>query len=403
MEPESTPASKPWRSGVVVLLPALAVTAVLFAMGFGWTAVAIALLGGLVSSALHTVQFRCLYIDALKLAERDEAARRKTKLLLETQMSVYPELREQLRQLQSRMLQLQCLVKGAAADLSQSFQELHALSQRQRDIVLSLMDGGKEHQSTDITIRQFVAETEALVKHFVDGVGTTSKESMAVVHALDDVNDRVEAVFSLLAEINNISGQTNLLALNASIEAARAGDAGAGFAVVAQEIRTLSHKSTSFSEEIRAAVSGTLADTNSALTVAQSLATRDVDMLLAAKERLGETSQGITEMNRLADQKLHEVDSINTQMSDRVNVAITALQFEDIVTQLSSSIEKQLQSMAELTQTLTITLETFAKHDPTEESNAAVEKQLQSLEHATGHTQSPVDQDEMRDREIVLF
>lgn len=224
---------------------------------------------------------------------------------------------------------------------------------------------------------------------------------MAVVHALDDVGDRVEAVFSLLAGIKNITDQTNLLALNASIEAARASDAGAGFAVVAQEVQTLSCKSTSFSEEIRSAVSGTLADTNAARDVARSLATRDMNMVLAAKERLDEMSAGITEMNRLTDQRLHEIDSINTRIRDGVNMAVTALQFEDIVQQLSTHIEGQLQSVIETTRELA--LETGDDESDARRQKGDAEQLLQSLRREHRCAPSPVDQNDMGAGEVVLF
>ena len=67
---------------------------------------------------------------------------------------------------------------------------------------------------------------------------------------IEDLESESKAITEIIGVINDIAAQTNLLSLNASIEAARAGDAGRGFSVVAEEIRKLSEKSVSAAGEI---------------------------------------------------------------------------------------------------------------------------------------------------------
>ncbi len=74
--------------------------------------------------------------------------------------------------------------------------------------------------------------------------------------SLDSLNERTEAIGRILEVIHAIAGQTNLLALNAAIEAARAGEAGRGFAVVADEVRQLAHRSQNSAREIQDMIEG---------------------------------------------------------------------------------------------------------------------------------------------------
>ena len=95
-------------------------------------------------------------------------------------------------------------------------------------------------------VSQGMEAMEKLHEHAKD----VERENKETVDSVVSLNERTKAVQNIIATISGISTQTHLLALNASVEAARAGDAGKGFEVVAEEIRRLSEQTKAATENI---------------------------------------------------------------------------------------------------------------------------------------------------------
>jgi len=157
---------------------------------------------------------------------------------------------------------------------------------------------------------------------------------MKMVHAIDDISSQMDVAFELLKDVSSIANQTNLLALNAAIEAARAGEAGRGFAVVADEVRKLSQHSNRFSDEIKMVVGKAQADISAAKTVVSDMASKDMTDTISAKTRVDEMLQSVEVYNKSIDQEITKISSVSDQISESVAVAVRSLQFEDVVTQV---------------------------------------------------------------------
>lgn len=133
--------------------------------------------------------------------------------------------------------------------------------------------------------RQVVDSTIATIHNLS---GEMSKASQAVA----SVKLQSEAIGKVLEVIGGVAEQTNLLALNAAIEAARAGEQGRGFAVVADEVRTLAQRTAESTQEIASTIEGLQAETNQTVAAIN----RTLQEVQQCVEQAGQAGQALTEI-----------------------------------------------------------------------------------------------------------
>ncbi|PVY77398.1 methyl-accepting chemotaxis sensory transducer with Cache sensor [Tamilnaduibacter salinus] len=182
-------------------------------------------------------------------------------------------------------------------------------------------------------------------------VGDNSRAMETLIGELDDMAtvigqlaQRSQEIKTVLDVIHSVTEQTNLLALNAAIEAARAGEQGRGFAVVADEVRSLAQRSNKSADEIQTIIDGLITETD-----------RAVHSMEQAKERSGESQQRASK----ASEALTDIESSVSTIHEQV-------------TQIATAAEEQSQAAEEINQNVTGIVEA-AQHSSsgTEQTNSA--------------------------------
>ncbi|MCY1410210.1 Methyl-accepting chemotaxis protein (MCP) signaling domain protein [compost metagenome] len=191
-----------------------------------------------------------------------------------------------------------------------------------------------------MNFQEFIATTRRTLGLFVEATLETSQTSQELVKRMDRVTQKIADILKSTHDMDAIAKQTNLLALNAAIEAARAGESGRGFAVVADEVRALSTRSTGFSEQIRQHVDVVYRELQDADAAITQLADKDMGFALDSKQQVHHMLEDLEGMNRHTLKVIEELDRISLEVGSGVDQAITALQFQDMSSQLLGQMRK---------------------------------------------------------------
>jgi len=179
------------------------------------------------------------------------------------------------------------------------------------------------------TLSEVGAKVITTTTHSVRNISTSVDDASAQIDALSQKIDQVAGIVSV---IKDIADQTNLLALNAAIEAARAGEQGRGFAVVADEVRKLAERTTHSTQEIGKVIDEILAAAN----VSVSIMRKSVDQV----------STGV-KMSEQAGQSMQEIQDKEKAVISAVTEIAVALEEQS---QASTDIAKQIEHIAQATE-----------------------------------------------------
>lgn len=267
--------------------------------------------------------------------------------LLKEQEQLLGELREfvsrEVGGSQQEIQRTRTLLNQAIGKLADSFQSMNATARHQTQTLAKIVD--RSGDSSGIDVRRFAQEASRHMGELTSALEQVSEQSSTTVNHIDAMTQHLEGIFALLEDVKSIADQTNLLALNAAIEAARAGEAGRGFAVVADEVRSLSERSTSFNEQIRKLANSSKDAVHKVRDTVSNMATRDQSRSQQAKHEAAKLFSQVEAINDSLAAGINEVASSAKVIDQSVAEAVRSLQFEDIVTQALGAAERHLERL----------------------------------------------------------
>ncbi len=249
---------------------------------------------------------------ALKAMEQAEAAGNEAKSKAQAMLVAADQLEQVGSVVSSASTQLSAQIEQSDRGAAESAQRLSEAATAMNEMNATVQEVARNAGSASAASAETKEKAEAgaqVVEKAVHSIEEVHQMSLDLKEDMTQLNEYAQDITRIMGVISDIADQTNLLALNAAIEAARAGEAGRGFAVVADEVRKLAEKTMTSTQDVGNAIKAIQESTAKSMTGVDN-----------AVERIGEG----TELANQSGRALQEIVATVEATGDQVNAIATA-------------------------------------------------------------------------------
>ncbi len=298
-----------------------------------------------------------MWVDMTETLNKQLAIEENSKrvaLVAESARSVADNVSSASRQISDQVSQAS---RGAEMQRSRVSETARAMTQM-NETVIDVARSATQAADVAAKAREQAQDGSRIVANVVEGIAIVDGCAKDLKTGMDDLGKQAEGIGEIINVINDIADQTNLLALNAAIEAARAGEAGRGFAVVADEVRKLAEKTMQATREVGTVITGIQKGTYSniqnveraaqAIASATTLASASGESLAAIVSLVDAAADQVRTIATASEEQSATSDEINRSLDSVSAVSSETSMAMKEASHAVESLTKQATSLLEL-------------------------------------------------------